>query len=152
MVRLPRTRAKTPLGHETTSGLLSFLFFRLLDNPDVLEKARQEVDSVVGRGPIKVEHLNQLPYLTACMRECLRLNPTAPGGTMEPLPGTEGPVIIGGGKYMVKPDAKFLILMPRVHLDPTIWGDDAEIYRPERMLDEPFNRLPKNAWKVRSRR
>lgn len=40
-------------GHETTSGLLSFAFYELLKNPAEYRKAQQEVDSVVGKDPIK---------------------------------------------------------------------------------------------------
>lgn len=69
---------------------------------------------------------------------------------MEPLPKTrEGPIIVGGGKYLIRPDAKFLNVLRKIHLDPAVYGDDVEVYRPERMLDEEFNKLPKNAWKVR---
>ena len=35
-------------GHETTSGLLSFAIYYLMKNPDVLERARAEVDEVLG--------------------------------------------------------------------------------------------------------
>ena len=35
-------------GHETTSGLLSFAIYYLLKNPDVLARARAEVDEVLG--------------------------------------------------------------------------------------------------------
>ena len=52
-------------GHETTSGLLSFAFYYMLKNPKAYEKAQEEVDEVVGKGPITVEHLNKLPYLNA---------------------------------------------------------------------------------------
>lgn len=40
-----------------------------------------------------------------------------------------------------------LLFLTRAHLDPAVWGDDANEFKPERMLDEPFNKLPKNAWK-----
>ncbi|EOD50706.1 putative bifunctional p-450:nadph-p450 reductase protein [Neofusicoccum parvum UCRNP2] len=69
-------------GHETTSGLLSFAFYYLLKNPEAFAKARQEVDEVVGAGPIDVAHLPQLKYISALMRETLRLMPTAPGYTV----------------------------------------------------------------------
>ncbi len=52
-------------GHETTSGLLSFTFYRILKNPEVYRKAQQEVDSVVGKDRITIEHLNKLPYIAA---------------------------------------------------------------------------------------
>ena len=52
-------------GHETTSGLLSFAFYELLKHPESYRKAQEEVDSVIGQGPIKVEHMGKLPYLSA---------------------------------------------------------------------------------------
>ena len=52
-------------GHETTSGLLSFVFYQLLQNPKSYRNAQQEIDEVVGKGPIGVEHLAKLPYITA---------------------------------------------------------------------------------------
>lgn len=52
-------------GHETTSGLLSFAFYQLLKHPDAYEKVQKEVDQVIGRGPVKVEHLGKLPYISS---------------------------------------------------------------------------------------
>lgn len=52
-------------GHETTSGLLTFTFYQLLRNPDAYRKAQQEIDEVIGSGPIKVEHMSKLPYISA---------------------------------------------------------------------------------------
>jgi len=57
-------------GHETTSGTLSFAFYRLLKNPEAYQKAQKEVDEVVGKGPITVDHLSKLPYITA-VRICV---------------------------------------------------------------------------------
>jgi cytochrome P450/NADPH-cytochrome P450 reductase len=45
------------LGHETTSGLLSFAMLNLLKNESAYCAAQQEVDTVVGRGPVRIEHL-----------------------------------------------------------------------------------------------
>ena len=52
-------------GHETTSGLLSFVFYYLLRNPAAYQKAQQEVDNVIGKGPITIEHLSNIPYINA---------------------------------------------------------------------------------------
>lgn len=56
-------------GHETTSGLLSFVFFELLKHPEAYRKAQQEVDTVIGKGPITVEHMSKLPYISAVSQE-----------------------------------------------------------------------------------
>ncbi|KAK5991521.1 hypothetical protein PT974_09805 [Cladobotryum mycophilum] len=135
-------------GHETTSGLISFLFFYLLKYPDVLEKARKEVDQVVGRGPITIEHMSKLPYLEACLRETLRLHPTAPVITIQPRPDlVEDKVTIGGGKYEVSRGQGIACLLIDIQRDPSVFGDDAHEFKAERMLDENFSKLPKNSWK-----
>ena len=118
-------------------------------NPQTLRRAQKEVDEVIGSGAVEVEHLSKLPYITACLRETLRLTPTIGGTSMGPLPDTkEDPVTIGGGKYLVKPGSRITMNLAKVQRDPKVYGDDAESFRPERMLDENFNKLPKNAWKV----
>lgn len=50
-------------GHETTSGMLSFAMAHILKNPDVYAKIRQEVDTVLGKDPIRFEHLSKLTYI-----------------------------------------------------------------------------------------
>jgi cytochrome P450 / NADPH-cytochrome P450 reductase len=137
------------LGHETTSGLLSFLFYYLLKNPSAYRAAQKEVDEVIGRGPITYAHMSKLPYIEACLRETLRLQPTAPAIGIAPHPDTkEWPVLIGGGKYQVEKEQVFVVLLSKVHRDPAVYGDDAEEFKPERMLDENFAKLPPNSWKV----
>ncbi|KAL2353913.1 bifunctional P-450/NADPH-P450 reductase [Cryomyces antarcticus] len=129
-------------GHETTSGLLSFVFYYLLKSPEAYQKAQQEVDGVIGKGPIKVEHMSRLPYITAILRETLRLMPTAPAISLQAL---EDEVI--GGKYRIPKGEPVVALLPKIHQDPAVYGDDAGEWKPERMLDENFSKLPPNAWK-----
>lgn len=132
-------------GHETTSGLLSFAFYFLLKNPSAYEKAQQEVDDVIGKGPVTVEHLSKLPYINAVLRETLRLCPTAPSIGLQAKEDTTL-----GGKYQVKKGTPIVALFPKIHRDPAVYGEDSEEFRPERMLDEEFERRNKefpNCWK-----
>ncbi|OJD38577.1 cytochrome p450 [Diplodia corticola] len=132
-------------GHETTSGMLSFTFHYLLKNPQSYAKAQQEVDTVIGQGPITVEHMSKLPYINAVLREALRLNPTAPMITVAP----EKDQVIGG-KYRIPADEPVNLLLHTLHRDPKVWGENAEQWDPDRMLDENFNRIQKefpNSWK-----
>lgn len=134
-------------GHETTSGMLSFLFYNLLKSPSAYQRVQREVDEVVGRGPVTVDHMSKLPFVEACLRETLRLTPTAPAFTVHPSPdSTENPTIIGG-KYEVKKGQSVMALISCIHRDPSVYGADAAVFKPERMLDEEFKKLPPNSWK-----
>ncbi len=61
-------------GHETTSGLLSFATYALLNHPDVLQKAYAEVDRVLGPDPsVKPTYaqVNKLTYISQILQETL---------------------------------------------------------------------------------
>lgn len=123
--------------------MLSFLFYHLLKNPSALQQARAEVDDVVGDSPVTLAHLKKVPFITACLRETLRLNPTAVAFGVTPK---EDEII--GGDYLVKKGTPIVNLLQAAHRDLSVYGEDADIFKPERMLDEPFNELPPNAWKA----
>ncbi|KAB8576180.1 hypothetical protein FH972_025708 [Carpinus fangiana] len=125
-------------GHETTSGTLAYLFYNLLKNPETLQKAQQEVDQVVGDGPIEVKHMSQLKYVDAAIKETLRMNGPIPAVQRRAKQET-----LLGGKYKVTPDMGIMINLKGLHNDPTVWGDDAGIFRPERMYDG----FPTDAWR-----
>ncbi|KAK9364698.1 cytochrome P450, partial [Lipomyces kononenkoae] len=132
-------------GHETTSGLLSFAFYLLLKHPETYRKAQDEVDEVVGTGPIKIEHLSQLKYIAAVLRETLRQSPTIALFSVAPIQDE-----IIGGRYKVPKDQPIAILLAKAQTDMAVYGDDADQFKPERMLDENFDMLNKNfpnCWK-----
>lgn len=135
-------------GHETTSGLLSYVFYYLCSKPDIQRRAQREVDEVIGAQPIQASHLSKLPYIVAIMREALRINPPAAFPAVHANPdSTDELVVLQGGKYVLPKNTVFRFLTRKIQLDPSNYGEDAEEFKPERMLDENFNRLPKNAWK-----
>ena len=129
-------------GHETTSGLLSFAIHLLLDNPDVLNRVRAEVDSVLGEQTPRVEDLARLPLVGQILQETLRLWPTASAFAVSPREPTEI-----GGRYAVTPDDVLMVLAPMLHRDPAAWGEDAEAFRPERFAPGAAERLAPNSWK-----
>lgn len=131
-------------GHETTSGMLSYAFYCLLQNPEAYRKAQQEVDEVVGMESVTEDHLRKLPYITAVLRETGRLHSTAPAFSMSPK-SESGETL--AGKYHIPHGEVVAIVLNNVHRDPAVYGDDAEEFKPERMLDENFNKLPPNSWK-----
>ncbi|KAM5540781.1 hypothetical protein V8D89_005425 [Ganoderma adspersum] len=128
-------------GHETTSGMLTFITYFLLKNPEAYRKLREEIDTKIGDRPMTVHEVGKLPYLLAVMREGLRLGPTAPGRTV----GAAEDTVIGG-KYAVEKGTPVVISTYTMQRDPKVWGEDADRFRPERMLDGKFEALPPNAW------
>ncbi|RGP76777.1 bifunctional p-450:nadph-p450 reductase [Fusarium longipes] len=132
-------------GHETTSGTLSFAMYHLLKNPDAYNKLQKEIDEVIGRNPVTVEHLTKLPYLSAVLRETLRISSPINAFGLEAIEDT-----FLGGKYHIKKGEIVLSLLSRGHVDPVVYGPDADKFIPERMLDDEFARLNKefpNCWK-----
>ncbi|XP_043288491.1 probable cytochrome P450 12a5, mitochondrial [Venturia canescens] len=68
------------LGVQATVNSQAFLLYYLAKNPRVQRKLRDEISSVMSNGESSMtqENLNQMTYLKACLRECLRLRPAFP--------------------------------------------------------------------------
>jgi cytochrome P450 len=60
-------------GTETTGVALTWLWVVLGDHPDVAQRLYDEIDTVVGAGPVELAHLSQLPYTRMVLQELLRL-------------------------------------------------------------------------------
>ena len=52
-----------------------------------------------------------------------------------------------GGKYFVAKDQPVTVVLKYLHNDRKAWGDDIDIYRPERFLDGGFQNLKPHSWK-----
>src|SRR6266851_4725607 len=133
-------------GHETTSGLLSYTLYALLKHPDVLKKAYQEADRVLG-GDVNArptyQQVTQLSYITQILNESLRLWPPAPAYGISPLKDEA----IGGGKYRLKKGTFITVLVTALHRDPSVWGPNPDAFNPENFSREAEAARPVNAWK-----
>lgn len=126
---------------DTTAGLLSFLFFELARNPAVFKKLREEVVNAFGEGEqvdlgkMTFESLKKLEYLKWVLNETLRLYPSVPQNAR--LATKDATLPRGGG-----PDGNEPIFVPKgeivvytiyaTHRNPSIYGNDAHVFRPER--------------------
>ncbi|WOI43058.1 bifunctional cytochrome P450/NADPH--P450 reductase [Bacillus altitudinis] len=127
-------------GHETTSGLLSFAIYFLLKNPDKLKKTVQEADDVLQGGLPTFKQVQKLSYTRMVLNEALRLWPTAPTFS---LYAKEDTVI--GEKYPIKKNQSVNVLLPKLHRDQAVWGEDAEEFKPERFMHP--EKIPQHAYK-----
>jgi cholesterol 24(S)-hydroxylase len=63
-------------GQETTANTLAFCFLELGRNPSLIDKAREEIDRVLGqRTVVSFQDVNELKYCAAIFKEALRLFP-----------------------------------------------------------------------------
>jgi cytochrome P450/NADPH-cytochrome P450 reductase len=133
-------------GHETTSGLLSCTLYALLKHPDVLKKAYEEVDRVLGPdidARPTYQQVVQLTYISQILKEALRLWPPAPAYGIHPLKDET----IGGGKYTLKKGTFITVLALALHRDPSVWGPNPDAFDPENFSPEAEAARPINAWK-----
>lgn len=137
------------IGAATAANLVSYALYYLVKRPDEITKATVEIDSIVGPDKkIQLEDLKKLKYCEAIIRETLRLCATAPGFNLEPIPpkdqGNEDPVFLAGGKYQIPNNQLIMAILHTVNRDPEIF-EDPDIFRPERVLGEKWDNLPKAA-------
>ncbi len=132
-------------GHETTSGLLSCTLYALLKHPDILKKAYEEVDRVLGPdvdARPTYQQVTQLTYITQILKEALRLWPPAPAYGIAPL---NDETI--GGKYKLRKNTFVTVLVMALHRDPSVWGPNPDKFDPENFSKEAEAKRPVNAWK-----
>ena len=132
-------------GHETTSGMLSCAIYALLKHPEVLKKAYDQVDRVLGPdidAKPTYQQVTQLTYITQILKEALRLWSPAPAYGLTPLKDE-----IIGGKYKLKKGTFVLVHLMALHRDPSVWGPNPEAFDPENFSPEAEAARPVNAWK-----
>ncbi|MGV0816053.1 cytochrome P450 [Mycolicibacterium boenickei] len=129
-------------GHETTSGALSFALYFLSQHPEVLARARAEVDDVWGDEPRpEFEKIAKLRYVRRVLDESLRLQPTVPAYYRAAREDT----VLAGIHPMRKGDWA-LALTSTLHRDPR-WGPDPEAFDPDRFTPEQMRARPGGLYK-----
>lgn len=118
-------------GTDTSAVTLEWAMSNLLNNPEVLKKAKAEIDAQVGEERLIDElDIAKLPYLQNIMSETLRLYPAAP--LLVPH-RTSDDCTIGG--YNVPSNTIVLINAWAIQRDPELW-DDPSSFKPERFESE----------------
>ncbi|KAM3733735.1 hypothetical protein ACB098_11G159400 [Castanea mollissima] len=66
-------------GNDTTFATLEWTMAELIHNPEVLSKAKEELNRIIGKGnPVEEFDIARLPYLQAIVKETFRLHPPVP--------------------------------------------------------------------------
>ncbi|KAK7443503.1 hypothetical protein VKT23_015676 [Stygiomarasmius scandens] len=118
-------------GVETASAAQAGFIMAMLQYPDVLCKAQEEVDRVVGRDRVpSFKDRERMPYFRAMVREILRWWPPGPIGVPHRL--TQDDVYEG---YLLPKGSTMIYNVWAMNFDPDVYGPDVEDFRPERFLD-----------------
>ncbi|CAA7032569.1 unnamed protein product [Microthlaspi erraticum] len=114
-------------GNVTLTRTLEWAMLNLLNHPEVLKKARNEIDTKIGLDRLIDEpEAKNLPYLQCIISEIFRLYPAAP--LLAPHRAMED-CIVGGYDF-----PRGTTLIPNVwaiHRDPNVW-EEPEKFKPER--------------------
>lgn len=116
-------------GTDTTSNTIEFAMAEMMNKPEVMRKAREELEAVVGKDKkVEESHIEKAPYLYAVMKETLRLHPVLP--LLVPHSPSESCVV---GGYSIPKGARIFVNVWAIHRDPSIWESPLE-FHPERFL------------------
>lgn len=120
-------------GHDTTANMLVWALYYLACDPERQERARQEVALVCGEGAMvaSAEHVDQLVYIRNCLKEALRLRPSAPVRGRTTL---EDVTLMGGDGKEISLKAGQIISFSiyNIHHQELYWGTNVESFVPER--------------------
>ncbi|CAI0542736.1 unnamed protein product [Linum tenue] len=116
-------------GTDTSAVTLEWAMSNLLNHPEILRKARDEIDAQIGEEGRMVDEVLDLPklhYLQNVITETLRLYPSAP--LLVPHSSSRD-FTLGG--YHVPRNTMLLVNAWAIHRDPRVWADSTS-FKPER--------------------
>ncbi|KAF9891098.1 hypothetical protein FE257_005034 [Aspergillus nanangensis] len=120
-------------GSETTASSLASLMNNLLRHPRVYAKLKEEIRSTFqSEDDITLEVAHELPYLSACLEENLRIFPPAPIGFLREI--QKGGDVIDG--HHIPGGTAVSVSSWCAHHNPENFKDP-DLFVPERWLDDP---------------
>ncbi|CAI0547113.1 unnamed protein product [Linum tenue] len=142
-------------GKDTTANSLTWFFYSLCKHPLVQEKVAQEVREAATANQngevtsaeefvelLTQEALDKMHYLHAALTETLRLYPAVP---LDGKSAAEDDVLPDG--FRVRKGDGVTYMAYQMGRMTSIWGEDAEEFRPERWLDEDGLFRPESPFK-----
>jgi phenylalanine N-monooxygenase len=118
-------------GVDNPSHAVECILAEMMNNPNVLQEATNEIDSVVGKERLVDEcDIPQLNYLKACIRESIRLHPRVPFNP--PHQAMEDTTIAG---YYIPKGSHVLLSRLGLGRNPKTWEEPLK-FKPERHLTD----------------
>lgn len=117
-------------GTETTAVGLGWTFYLLAQNPDILNKLKNEIDLVVKVDQPGPQHLSQLKYAEYVIKEGLRLYSPSHAIVRDALDDD----CING--VPIKKGSSFFVSSYALHRNPEYWSEP-DSFQPDRFNSEP---------------
>ncbi|RIB09081.1 cytochrome P450 [Gigaspora rosea] len=135
-------------GRDTTAQALSWMMYSIMTNPSVEDSLLNEINSILlpnTQIPPYDDVKQQFKYTKATFSETLRLYPSVPKNlkvcVKDNILPNRVPVYAN----------EFVIWVPwAMGRDKNIWGEDAQVFEPQRFLDEEDLLRPQNQYKFNS--
>jgi len=124
-------------GHETTAAAMTWAFYLLSENPEVEERVRDELETILNARAPTFADLPKLTYTQQVINEVLRLYPAAYLFAREAV--TED----GIDGYLIPPKTLIFITPFITHRDPKYWHDP-ETFDPDRFTAEQVASRPRH--------
>lgn len=123
-------------GYETTATASAHCILFLALHPEIQEKAYEEIMTFFPceDTPITHQSLLQLDYVERVLKESLRLGPTIHAIAREAMEDFE----LSAGTT-AKRGSIFVVNIYGLHRRKDLWGNDADVFNPDRFLPENFN-------------
>eukprot|EP00929_Paragymnodinium_shiwhaense_P114224 TRINITY_DN82568_c0_g1_i1.p1 TRINITY_DN82568_c0_g1~~TRINITY_DN82568_c0_g1_i1.p1 ORF type:complete len:567 (+),score=117.76 TRINITY_DN82568_c0_g1_i1:87-1787(+) len=123
-------------GTDTTSATIHWLLLLMANHPDVQKKVQAEIDAVCKGRPVDINDATKMPYMNACIKECMRWMPAVP--LMVPyMASLDADVVLESGRrYTIKQGTQVIMNGFNMHRDPALW-DRPDEFIPERFMDGP---------------
>ncbi|OVA00032.1 Cytochrome P450 [Macleaya cordata] len=116
---------------DNPANAIEWAMAEMINNPDILRKAVEEIDMVVGKDRLVQESdFSQLNYVKACAREAFRLHPIAPFN----LPHVSNSDTTVAG-YFIPKGSHVLLSRTGLGRNPKVW-DEPFKFKPERHLKD----------------
>ncbi|XP_017084417.2 probable cytochrome P450 6d5 [Drosophila eugracilis] len=123
-------------GFETTASTASFTLYELTQNPEVMEKAKEDVHNAIEKngGKLNYDAIADMKYLEACIMETARKYPALPFLNRICTQDFSVP----DSNKVIKKGTQIIISLLGMHLDSEYFPDPIS-YQPERYLEDNKN-------------
>ncbi|KAL5579578.1 hypothetical protein UlMin_012020 [Ulmus minor] len=116
-------------GTESSAVTVEWAISELLRKPEIVKKATEELDRVIGRDKwVEEKDIINLPYVDAIVKETMRLHPVVP--MLVPRFSREDTQIVG---YDIPKGTRVLVNIWTIGRDPSLWDQPNEFF-PERFV------------------